>query len=103
MNPSARRRVMRILITGRCGYYRTRDDPLFHEAGHRVGGFDTGYFCDLIEEALASYRSEAEITGDSRDIDESAFDRSTPWFILPLSPMTRAAASWRPTPRTSMT
>src|SRR5579883_2802777 len=64
---------MRVLITGHCGYIGPTMIRLFHEAGHEVVGFDTGYFRDLIEEAPAACHPDREIAGDIRDIDEGAF------------------------------
>lgn len=64
---------MRVLITGHAGYIGPVMTRLFHEAGHHVVGFDTGYFRDLIEDAPAGCHPDSEIAGDIREIDESAF------------------------------
>ncbi len=64
---------MRILITGHCGYIGPVMTRLFHAAGHEVAGFDTGYFRDLIEEAPAECRPDAETAGDIRDIGPEVF------------------------------
>src|SRR5690242_2806183 len=64
---------MRVLITGHAGYIGPVMIRLFRRAGHHVVGFDTGYFRDLIEDAPAECHPNAEIRGDIRDIDDSAF------------------------------
>ena len=48
---------------------------LFHAAGHEVIGFDTGYFRDLVEDAPAACRPDAEIKGDIRDVDQFGLSR----------------------------
>lgn len=64
---------MRVLITGHCGYIGPVMIRLFHQAGHEVVGYDTGYFRDQIEDAPKACHPDREIAGDIRDIDESAF------------------------------
>ena len=64
---------MRVLITGHCGYIGPVMTKLFHGAGHEVVGYDTGYFADQIEDAPRAARPDAEMVGDIRDIDETAF------------------------------
>ncbi|MBN2752893.1 MAG: NAD(P)-dependent oxidoreductase [Rhodospirillaceae bacterium] len=59
---------MRILITGHCGYIGPVMTRLFHQAGHEVVGFDTGFFKDLIGAAEPGCIPDYEISGDIRDI-----------------------------------
>lgn len=64
---------MRVLITGHAGYIGPVMTRMFHEAGHKIIGFDTGYFRDLIEDAPAECQPDSEIRGDIRDIDDASF------------------------------
>lgn len=65
---------MRILITGHCGYIGPVATRLFHQAGHEVVGFDTGYFRDLVEVTHPVCVPDMEIAGDIRELTGKVFD-----------------------------
>jgi nucleoside-diphosphate-sugar epimerase len=61
---------VRILITGHCGYIGPVMLRTFKEAGHFVGGFDTGYFRDCLTSETC-IEPDIEIAKDIRLIEPS--------------------------------
>lgn len=60
---------MRVLITGHLGYIGPTMVRVFKEAGHFVGGYDTGYFRDCLTSETAA-APDVELTKDIRRVEK---------------------------------